>query len=230
MSKPPVILRNATAEAAELWFYTEFGPDYYGYISADLVRSALGELQVAGTKKLTLHVNCDGGDIFEALAIYNLLKNSGMKVTAMIDGLAASCASWVVQAATTIRIAENGLMMIHNPMASLFGDAEDLRRTANVLDTTKSQIVGMYASRSTKQTAEQFAAAMDAETWYTAAQALDAGLVDEIDPNKSTVVNVANWQNAPEWVKSVASSGQSAWRNVMNRRKLLLQELEAAAV
>lgn len=223
-TKAPLILRNAGGDVPELWFYTEFGPEYCGYISANLVRQAMADM--GPTKKLNIHVNSEGGDIFEALPIYNLLKNSGAKITFLIDGIAASCASWVCQSGDTIIMAENAVMMIHDPEGCCYGDAEDLRAHATVLDTMKSQIVGIYASRSTKSKAEDFANAMQAETWYSAQEALDAGLIDEIDPNKSTMVNIntSRFRNAPNWVKSIGKTED--WKRVMNERRQVLNELE----
>ncbi len=226
----PIILRNATADTPELWFYCEFGSDDYGYgncISANAVRDALS--QIGSPRKMNIHINCPGGDVFEASAIYNVLKNYPAKKNILIDGLAASCASWVAQVGDTISMAENGLMMIHDPETMSYGNQEQLLKDAAMLGQVKSTILGIYAARSTKCTAEKFGAAMSAETWYTANEALDCGLIDSIDPNKSVTCSVdpRRFRNAPSWVKERSILADD-WKKIINERRLQLNEAEAA--
>lgn len=227
---PPVILRNAGGDAPSFWFYDEFGPDDYGLISANAVREALANL--GNTRKLDVHYNSQGGDIYEASAIYNLLKNCGAKITSFIDGMAVSCASWVAQSGDDIRMAENALLMIHDPETDCYGNAADMSKSAALLDTVKQSILSVYAKRTTKMTSDELSAAMSAETWYTAPQALEAGLIDSIDANKSIDNQVITmrgdarrFRNAPDWLRQVMP-GSDDHRKVLNERKQLLNELE----
>lgn len=222
----PVILRNAASETPSLWFYDEFGPDDWGYISANLVRQALTDL--GPQKKIECHFNTPGGDVFEAQAIYNLLKNYGGKTMAIIDGMAISCGSWVPQACDSISMAENGLMMIHDPETMSYGNSAQLTKDAAMLDQVKNAILSCYTSRSSKTTSDQFAAAMSAETWYTAAEALNAGLIDSIDPNKTVTMcaDPRRFRNAPSWFKEGQKAKQD-WKTIADRRRQELLLLEA---
>lgn len=218
----PQILRNATGTSAELWFYTEFGSDWCGYISADLVRQTLANLD-PGTK-LIIHINSEGGDVVHAQAIYNMLKNYGSKITVEIDGWCLSCASWVAQAGDVRIMAENAQMMVHDPEGVCDGCAEEMRATADLLDRVKMSIAGVYAARS-GQPVDVFSAAMTKETWYTAEEALAAGLIDSISPNKGVMnrANVSRFKNAPDWLRPLAPQSEG-WKRAMNERRLLLNE------
>ena len=220
----PVILRNAQSETPSLWFYDEFGPDDFGMISAKLVRQTLNNL--GPQKKLDIHFNTPGGDIFEASPIYNLIKNCGAKVTGYVDGVVASCGSWVVLACDRVVIAENALIMIHDPESFQYGNATQLRKLGDTLDQFKSAIMSCYSARSNKMTPDQFSAAMSAETWFTAQESVDAGLAEQIDPNKrvENVVDPRIFRNAPSWVKDRFSDD---WKTAINLKRQQLLEAEA---
>ncbi|MEI8017781.1 MAG: head maturation protease, ClpP-related [Schlesneria sp.] len=225
----PIILRNAAADTPELWFYSEFGSDNYGYgdcISANAVKDALS--QIGQPRKMNVMINSAGGDVFEASAVYNMLKNYPAKKNVMIHGLAASCASWVAQVGDTITMAENGLMMIHDPETMSYGNQEQLTRDAAMLGQVKSTILGIYSARSTKCSAQRFSDAMSAETWYTANDALDVGLIDSIDPNKTITCSFdpRRFRNAPSWIKERAIPVDD-WKKIINERRQQLNEAEA---
>jgi ATP-dependent Clp protease, protease subunit len=221
----PTILRNASGDAPELWFGEEFGPDDYGLISANAVRDALG--QIGGSKKLNVHFNTPGGDVIEAIGIYNLLKNCGMKITSLVD-VALSCGSWVAQVGDTVRMSQNGLMMIHDPETCAYGNAAQLRQQATTLDQVKAAILSSYSSRNLKMSADQLSQAMSQETWYTAEQAMDCGLIDAIDPNKSITMSAGlkRFKNAPSWAAELERTNREDWRRAMNERRLKLNELD----
>lgn len=226
----PIILRNADSDTPELWFYSEFGPDdpedyYSNCISAVALRDALN--QIGQTKKLNVHFNTTGGDIFEATPIYNLLKNFPAKKTAIIDGMALSCGSWVAQACDTIRIAENGMLMIHDPETMSYGNQAQLSKDAAMLGQVKQAILSSYASRTNKLSSDELSAAMSAETWYTSQEALDAGLVDSIDPNKSVTMcaDPRRFRNAPSWLKKPRPVDD--YKRIMAQRHQWLNEIES---
>jgi ClpP class serine protease len=117
------------------------------------------------------------------LTIYNALKNHPAKIVVHIDGLAASIASIIAMAGQEIVMAENAFLMIHEPWSMVIGGAADLRHEADLLDKVGGQLVQTYVDRS-GATEEQVQDWMGAETWFTAQEALDAGLCDRIDPNQ----------------------------------------------
>lgn len=127
-----------------------------------------------GDDNLDVRINSPGGYVMEGLAIYNAIIRQaakGRKVTTYIDGLAASMGSVIAMAGDDIVMADNALMMIHNPWDCACGDAADLRRAADKLDMIRDQIVGIYAKQ-TGLDAETLIAMLDEETWMTSVEAL----------------------------------------------------------
>ena len=138
----------------------------------------------AGDDDLSVRINSPGGFVMEGLAIFNAIvreKAKGRAVVVHIDGLAASMASVVAMAGDTILIADNALMMVHNPWDCACGDAAELRRAADKLDLIRDQIVGIYSEKTTL-TAEELKPLLDAETWMTAEEAIEKGFATEIAP------------------------------------------------
>ena len=130
---------------------------------------------------IELHINSPGGDVHDGLAIYNQLKQRAGSIAVVVDGLAASAASFIAQAASPgrLQMAPHSQMMVHNGFSMAIGDASDLRKTADLLDMITTEIASIYAERSGKPV-ESWLAAMSAETWYTDKAAVEAGLADSI--------------------------------------------------
>lgn len=163
-------------DAAEVLLYDVIGEDFWGGISAKTFRE---QVKAIKARTLSLRVNSPGGSVLEAAAMLQALDEFRGRIEVSIDGLAASAATLVMMAGDTISAATNALVMIHNPWAGAVGTADEMRRTADLLDKVREQILDRYAARG-KLTREEFAAAMDAETWYTGKEAVDTGLVDGV--------------------------------------------------
>ena len=129
---------------------------------------------------ITVRINSPGGSVFDGYAIFNALKSRAANVTTRIEGLAASMASIIALAGSKVTAAANSIVMIHNPLGGVMGEAEEMRKMADVLDKLTSQLAGIYAAKTGLSEAD-VRAAMDAETWFTAAEAKEWGLVDEVD-------------------------------------------------
>jgi ATP-dependent Clp endopeptidase proteolytic subunit ClpP len=164
---------NVTAESATLYLYDEIG--YFGVTSAEFVR----ELNRVNTNQINLHVNSPGGDVFDAVAIYNALKTHRASVNVQIDALAASAASFIAMAGDQISIARNAEMMIHDAHGLAIGNSADMRDLATRLDQVSDNIADIYAQRTGKPVAT-WRKAMKAETWYSASEAVKAGLADSV--------------------------------------------------
>jgi ATP-dependent Clp endopeptidase proteolytic subunit ClpP len=136
-----------------------------------------------GAKDINLRINSMGGVVFEGFAMYALLAEHPAKVHVSIDGIAASIASVIAMAGDDITMADNAMMMMHDPMGGALGQASDLRKMADVLDQIRNQIANVYAARSGKPVADVLAA-MDAETWMTAEEALGNGYATRVVPAK----------------------------------------------
>lgn len=166
--------------AAELSIYGEIDDSgFFGdAISSKAIAKALKAL--GDVKEITVRVNSPGGDVFAAQAIYSLLKSHEAAVTVKIDGLAASAASLIAMAGDHIEMPANAMMMIHNPSCSVWGQADDLRKQADVLDKVRDSMIGAY-QRSGK-TRDEIIALLDAETWFTGEEAVKEGFADAAEP------------------------------------------------
>lgn len=160
--------------ATEIYVYDEIG--FWG-ITAKAFARDLKELDPKG--EINLRINSPGGSVTDGIAIYNLLKNHKAKVNTFVDGLAASMASVIAMAGDTITMPENALMMIHNPWGGAMGDADELRKTADVLDKMKTALVSAYVNK-TGLADTEIANLMTAETWMTGAEALEKGFATQI--------------------------------------------------
>jgi ATP-dependent protease ClpP protease subunit len=164
----------AGGNTASIYVYDEIG--YWGVTASDFV-AELSEL--TGVTQIDLHVNSPGGDVFEGLAIMNCLRAHPANVTTYVDGIAASIASVIAMAGDQIVMGPHSQLMIHEGSALCIGNAADMRKTAELLDFQSDNIAGVYAARA-GGTVEAWRALMVAETWYTAEEAVKAGLADEV--------------------------------------------------
>lgn len=127
-----------------------------------------------------VHIHSNGGDVFEGYAIYNAIKNTGKNITVHIEGVCASIATLIAATGSKIIMNTKSQFMIHNPrIASMGGDAKDLRNVAGQLDRIKSQLIDSWLGR-TSLSVEQLSDMYDHETWLTPEQAKDMGFVDEV--------------------------------------------------
>lgn len=163
---------------ASVMIYDEIG--YWGVSAADFVNELAG---IDGD--LDVHLNSPGGEIFDGIAIYEALSQRDGNVSITVDSLAASIASVIAMAASPgqLTMARSATMMIHNGWGMCVGDASDMKAAAGVLDMLCGQIAGIYADRTGKP-ADDWRAAMDEESWYTAEQAVAAGLADQVAAKK----------------------------------------------
>ncbi len=168
----------ADADTADIFIYDQIGEDWW---SGEGVAAKRFCQDVAALKarQINLHINSPGGSVFDGQAIYTTLRNHPAQVTTYIDGLAASIASVIALAGSRVVMASNALFMIHNPWGVTQGTSDDMRKYADVLDKVRDTIVGVYRDRSGMPDAE-ILAAMDAETWMSAEEALTFGFVDEV--------------------------------------------------
>jgi len=180
-------VKNASANTTYIGIHDMIGE--YGVNARDFI----DELNAVSTKNIDLHINSEGGQVFDGLAIYAALKNHPANVTITVDALAASAASFIVQAADTRVMEPNARMMIHDAAGIVMGNAVDARKLADMLDDASNNIASIYAERSGKNP-EEFRNAMKEETWYTAQNAVDAGLADSIagSPNNTVTTSVVN--------------------------------------
>jgi ATP-dependent protease ClpP protease subunit len=137
------------------------------------------QINDVNSKSITLHVNSPGGDVFDAIAMHAALKNHPASVNVVVDGVAASAASFLAMAGDTIAIEKPARIMIHDASGLTIGNEEDHREMADLLGQISDTIAGMYADRAGGDV-KTWRAAMRTESWYTAPQAVEAGLADRV--------------------------------------------------
>jgi len=190
--------------AAEILLYDEIGT--YGISAKDFANDLadFGEL-----RQINLRINSPGGSVFDGNAIFNQLKQHPARVVATIDGLAASMASVIAMAADHIVMPENALMMIHNPWMVSMGDAVELRKNADLLDTIKTTLLGAYGR--SMMTDEEISQMMDTETWLTGADAVEFGFADELAGEMAMAAcakfdQLAQFSKTPEQIQPQSSA------------------------
>ena len=162
-------------DTAEISIYDEIG--FWGVTAQSFSK----DLKALGNdlKQINLHIHSPGGDVFDGIAIYNLLKKHPANVTVYIDGLAASMASVIAMAGNEVIMPENAMMMIHKPWGIQGGDAEDMRKYADLLDKVENTLIPAYASK-TGKTPEELAEMLSAETWLNGKECVEQGFADKL--------------------------------------------------
>jgi ATP-dependent Clp protease, protease subunit len=179
----PNLRMSASDGDGEILIYDDIGPTWAGMISAEWFDAEIKKL--GKLSRVRVKINSYGGECFEGLGIYNTLKDLGAYVTTEVVGIAASISSVIYEAGDRRVMAENSMLMIHNPWTVAMGDEKELRAQADILAKLREQIVGTYASRNGKGTRNEIRALMEASTWLDVSDAKGRGFVDEVIPNKS---------------------------------------------
>lgn len=158
-----------------------YGPIGKSWYDDDAVAASdvLEALKGANGRDVVMHINSEGGSVFDGFAISTLLRDSASHVTAYIDGLCASAASYIAAAADEVIMSDLAWMMIHEASGFVWGTKADMRKQADVLESIDGTIARAYSVRSDVD-AEEFARLMQEETWMDAETAKAYGLVDRI--------------------------------------------------
>jgi ATP-dependent Clp protease protease subunit len=195
MKKPySMQAKNGTGE---VFIYDDIGDSFFddGITSKSFAEDlrALGNVSL-----LNVFINSPGGSVFHGISIHNQLARHRARKVVNIDGIAASIASVIAMAGDEITIAENGMMMIHEPFAMAAGTAADMRKMADSLDKVGETILSTYVNRT--GTAEgQIAAMMAEETWLNAEEAVDLGFADSIGAEvQIAAMDLSKFKNVPD--------------------------------
>lgn len=177
------IVDNSTAQ-----FYEYFGMDA---VSPSGVSQQLAD---GDDDEIEVNIASNGGDLFAASEIYTMLKNDLRNVTVNIQGLAASSASIIAMAGDEVNISPTAQMMIHQVWSNTQGNADDMRSSADSLDSADQAVVNAYAMK-TGLDSESILSMMQQETWMNAQEAVDKGFADKImfvDEKQPQLVNATH--------------------------------------
>ncbi|GAB3622574.1 Clp protease ClpP [Mariniluteicoccus endophyticus] len=219
--------------AADVYIYDEIG-GWWGVPAQDFVR----ELAAIDTDQINLYVNSPGGSVWDGIAMLNAIRRHPANVVAVVDGLAASAASFLLMGADEIVMGRNSQLMVHDASAICWGTAADMQDIADFLTKVSDNIADVYAQRA-GGTAADWREVMLAETWFTADEAVAAGLADRVDKAKEadpenrfdlTVFNHAGRDNAPApKIPTDSSRARRDWEGVDRAITAMLQAAPEAA-
>lgn len=199
-------IKNET-EKAIVYLYGTIGTDYWSDDDSNTAKNFAKTLDSFGEKPLEIRLDSCGGDVYEGFGIASAIQRYKGQTTVYVDGIAASAASYIALMADKVVMSSFASIMIHDASTFAFGNAEDFRDTINRLEALDQTIAGIIAGRSGMDV-EDVKAAMDAETWYTAEQAVASGLADEVIETKQRTSNcldeamMARFKHAPKIEKS----------------------------
>ena len=166
-------IKNQTENSADLCFFGDINSESLGewqkYYPEDKAPSDVKEFldQLENVSKINVHINSGGGSVFGGIAIYNMLKRFDAEITVYVEGLAASIASVIAMAGDKIIIPANAQMMIHKPSSIAWGDADEMRKEADVLDGCQKIILNTYMQHVKEGiTEETINNLINAETWH----------------------------------------------------------------
>ena len=179
------------ARAVEIFIYGDIGSrwDEYGVTAIDLVR----EISTLDVDTITVRINSYGGSVPDGLAIYNALRRHKATVNVFVDGVAISCASYIAMAGDTITMAKNSQMMIHAPWTFAYGNSNDMREQADILDRYAKAMASAYADKSGKTYEDALALLTDGKDhWFLADEAKAEGFADEVGEEVAVAASLAS--------------------------------------
>jgi ATP-dependent protease ClpP protease subunit len=188
VSMPGYQIKAEKGSEAVVYLYDAIG-DFFGVTAAQFVR----DINSIDAERITLRINSPGGDVFDARAMAAALREHPAKVTAVIDGLAASAATTVAMAADEVVMTAGSFFMIHNAWTMAMGDAREMTKVAGMLEKINEQIANDYTQR-TGLSYDEIRALMDDETWFTADEAKNAGFANSVQSGQRAA---AMWDLSP---------------------------------
>ncbi len=173
MTKKWYDIQNKADNSADVYIFDEIGT--YGITAQEFIT----DIKDLKNTPINLRINSLGGDVFDGMAMYNVIKRREAKTTVYIEGIAASIATIIALGADEVVMAENSLFMIHNAWGGSMGEAKDMRKTADTLDKITGELTDIYIKK-TGLPYDSLAEMMDEETWLNAQEAFNYGFIDTI--------------------------------------------------
>lgn len=219
----PMLKASVSEQENVISIYDPIGWDFFGDgVTSKNIASALQSMQ---GQDVVVNINSPGGDVFEGLAIYNLLNSHNGKVTVRIMGLAASAASFIAMAGDEIQIARAGFLMIHNAWVVAIGNRNDLRDQANWIEQFDNTIADIYQAR-TGGDLSQIQQDMDNELWIGGNDAVNSGWADSLLPADQVEQDSA--QNRSDRIAAHQIDTVLAKAGIpRSQRRSLIQDLKA---
>lgn len=199
-------------DEAEILIYDLIGWPFND--AGEFVRSLSG----ISAKVITVRINSPGGDVFDAISIFNALQSHKAKIITRIESLAASSASFIALGGKEVQAYRNAMMMIHEPWVYSAGNQYDLREIAEILGKISNNMVDIYAANSNVGKRE-LREMMKNETWFTAKEAMDKGFIDTIVDGKAVkaAFDLSMFANVPEGIETQPEGGREMTEREIER-------------
>lgn len=222
-------IKNSTETSADLYFYGDIVSSWWGaWDDTDQYPEKVKDfLDEAKGKELNIYVNSGGGSVFAGMAIYNMLKRHEGNKTVYVDGLAGSISSVIALAGDRVVIPSNAYMMIHKPWTYSWGNANELREQADMLDKIEEGIINVY-SENLKEGVdiEEIKQMVNNETWLTGEDASKYFNI-ELSTNIEAVACVSdyydNYGKVPKNIKNDSGQNTKKSNDELEKEKLLLE-------
>lgn len=200
-------IRAAADSPSSINIYEQIGESWDG--SGMTSKRMAGILRSIGDKEISVNINSPGGDFFEGVSIYNMLRQHKARVIVNVMGVAASAASIVAMSGDDIRMGEGSFLMVHNAWCVAMGNRHDMQAAAEQLAPFDAAMAEVYAAR-TGMKVKAAAKLMDAETWISPAQAIETGFATGmLDSTEFTQINVTNASAIRRIEAALLASGMS---------------------
>ena len=211
-------------EVAEISIFGDIGASFWddGVTAKDFKKDFD---TIKGAKEIHVLINSYGGDVFEGIAIYNIIASERPKVKTEILGIAASAASIIALAGSNMTMHEGSSFVIHNAWGVTIGTADEMRKMAEFLDKVSGELINIYINHSDLDE-KQIKEYMNNETCFTAQEAFDAGFADEIDEAVAAVASISVNQNKYGYKHIPAEIAASAEKDM--KPPETIRDLEAA--
>jgi len=229
-SRPRSFKVDAKGDEATIYIYDVIGFDFWsgGGVTA---KDFADQLDKITAKVVHLRINSPGGDVFEARAMVAAMDRHSAKFVAHVDGIAASAASFLAASADEVEMAEGSMQMIHNAWTIAIGDRNDMTRTADLLAKIDGTIADDYVKK-TGKARDEIVLMMDEETWFTAEEAVEAGLADrvagKVDAKAKNTWDLSAYNHAPKPEPAPSADDTAKQHFATLERRFALLERTAA--
>lgn len=227
-------IKNSTDNTVDLYFYGDIVADSWcTWIAEDQYPESVKKiLEGQDGKALNIHINSCGGSVFAGIAIYNIIKSHKGFKTVYVDGIAASIASIIAFAGDKIIIPSNAFLMVHKPWTRMEGNSDDLRKTADMLDTLENGMLSIYAENLKEGVnVDTIKNLISAETWLTGVQAAEYFNVEvSAEQNITAYTTAKHFKNAPENLINTAQYEREDKSNTAEKIKSTAAKIKSLCI
>lgn len=205
-AEAPAVTVDGSTATIRLYDVIDDWGDWWGLSAREFVAEL--DALPSSVETIIVAINSPGGMVFEAVAIMNALRRHSARVVAIVEGVAASAASFIAASADETIMMPNSQMMIHAAWGYTYGDATDMREYADLLDQLTLSMCEIYADKSGRPASEWLEDMAGVDVWLSAQEAVDAGLADRVgdEPTETDTAASASATSVPQVTATAAAT------------------------